>query len=383
MQIKSIFPTLLFLFYAVSTLAQHPEGWDELDQIIALRVSLKQAIPSNDKKSGAIYIDSLRDLSSPEHWGLLWDERWLAYHWSERHRLLLEEVQNFTTNKKSDEEYAKQPPRDNLFEALDLTMYAGVNNYALILKKSGLNAEEQDFLNLHLQYLLRNNTENERDLRSDFLKRYPGSKYNYFVRTFMELPPEAKRHWFSVEANLLQNNWQSELERNVNAGWGFLGGVNYHKRRWTIAGQVAITYQKNVRVIYGNFADWPINARSSYNDYGFSVGYAVFDKTKVRISPFVRAGVVSFNSVAPTDDDGNVLENPYVEFDVTSLSLGVGLGIDLKLKTRKNNERGLLPPNYAGFKMRIGYNRLNFGKNNPQLTGNTLFFSIGYQITGT
>ncbi len=217
---------LLFcLFFSPALYAQFPEGWDSLDQIIKLRSDLKSAIRSNDTKNGANISNGLRNLSHKNYSALMWDERWLVYHWCGRYRILLDEVGNYGFIDRIVENNAQTPPNDSLFELIDQVMYQNSADYAAVLEKAGLTPQEQFFADIHLQYLLRNNTEAELIRRDSFIKMNPNSKFTAFIREFMSLPRPIPKHYFSLDITLFNTNWQSDLQRTLRPGWGMGFGL--------------------------------------------------------------------------------------------------------------------------------------------------------------
>ncbi len=348
--------------------------------IIRLRAHLKTALLANDKKEGAILIDSLRALPHETIQPLLWDERWLLYHWADQQALLLEETQKFTWEHRLVEEYSQHPPADGLFNLADSMMLAQSNAYPALLQDLGFNPEDQEFLVLHLQYLLRNNSENEQTIRKEFLEIYPNTRHKTFVKTFMELPPKPRSEWVALELGLVQNNWQPDLDRHLSIGWGAHFSVLVVKKRWSWAGHVSLSRQNNLRDIYSNSSVFDKGARSSLDYYGLSTSYGLFDRPSMRVGPFVNLGLVHFQAMQPNDEDRLGI---YDDFDYFGVQTGAGISADIKLKKRTLKPKSVLPPTYKGLRVRAGYNYMNLGRKNAQLDGNVFFITVGYQIANT
>jgi len=348
--------------------------------IIRLRAHLKTALLVNDKKEGAILMDSLRALPHETIQPLLWDERWLLYHWADQQALLLEETQKFTWEHRMVEEYSQRPPADKLFNLVDSMMLAQSNTYPALLQDLGFNPEDQEFLMLHLQYLLRNNSENEKTIRKEFLEHYPNTRHKTFVKTFMELPPKPRLEWVALELGLVQNNWLPDLDRHLSVGWGAHFSVLLTKKRWSWAAHVGLSRQKNLRNIFGGSSVFEKGARSTFDYYGLSTFYGLFDRPSMRVGPFANLGLVHFQAVPPDEEE---LLGIYDDYDYFGIQAGFGVSADLKFKKRIMKEKTVLPPTYKGMRVRAGYNFMNLGRKNAQLDGNVFFITVGYQIADT
>lgn len=348
--------------------------------IIRLRAHLKTALLANDKKEGAILMDSLRALPHEPILPLLWDERWLLYHWSDQQKLLLEETQKFTWEHRMVEEYSQHPPADKLFNLVDSIMLAQSNTYPALLQDLGFNPEDQEFLMLHLQYLLRNNSENEKTIRKEFLELYPNTRHKTFIKTFMELPPRPRSEWVAAELALIQNNWQPDLDRHLSVGWGAYFSLFVIKNRWSWGGHVGLSRQKNLRDIYSPNNVFDKGARSSLDYYGLSASYGLFDRPSMRVGPFVNLGLAHFQAIPPDEEE---LLGIYDDFDYFGVQAGAGISVELKFKKRTLTPKSILPPTYRGMRLRAGFNYMNLGRKNDQLDGNVFFITVGYQLANT
>jgi hypothetical protein len=369
------------LWITVQVFAQNTDSLLSIEKT-HLRAELRAAVQKDNRKRGAVLTDSLRYLYADKKRNALhWDERWLAYHWAERHTLLLEELKNYDEGDRLNETlYNDDHAQDGLFEALDKTMYAQSDAYPDLLQDLGLHPEQQEFLMLHLQYLLRNNTDNELQMRKSFLEQYPKSAYAPFVRTFME-QPEPKRHtWAALEVAFNQNTWRGEAERHLRPGWGPAIALLIHHKRMCYGFNMSYSFQKNLRDIYGGFEVFAKGASSERAYYGVSAQWAMLDRASMRLGPFGNIGGANFTATDPTDDDGNVISDYYADYDFVFFQAGGGVFLDLKWKKREMTPNSVKPESYKGLKFKVGYNYSNLGQKNRQLGGNLVFVSVGWQI---
>jgi hypothetical protein len=373
---------LLMLFSAPAVYAQNPEGWDTLDQIIKLRADLKSAIRADDKVTGANITNTLVRLSDKNHLSLMWDERWLVYHWCGRYKWMLNETAKYSYYDREEEEYSKIPPVDSLFELIDKQMYQQSTTYPEVLKSSGLNFEEQFFADIHLEYLLRNNTDQEKIRRDSFIRQFPNSKYNSFIRQFMSLPVKPVKHYFSLDVTLFNSNWSSGMALTARPGWGMGFGLYYH-RNWFVGGlKFEFSKQKLLRDLYSSFDVWPKGSASGFNKYTAELGANVLNRPKIRVAPAVEFGFANFSAQDSADEDNPDLVPLSAVFNYQCGQIGFSVTSDLKMFKKGKDTNITKSTLYNGIRLKLGYNWLYFGSSDTALTGNVLFFALGYQFSG-
>ena len=72
----------------------------------------------------------------------------------------------------------------------------------------------------------------------------------------------------------------------------------------------------------------------------------------------------------------------YDSFQLLEGHLGASLTADIKLFRDNYVNWGLPKGSYNGFRVRVGYNWLNFGDGIPALDGNLFYFTFGYNVFG-
>jgi hypothetical protein len=380
MALKKYLIGLVFITILANTAqAQTPVLADTIELIAIARANLRKAVRAGDKTQGNTHLKALLSMTSCLHWSLGWDERWLTYHWADQQRALLNELRGYDDIARFIENYCVLPPSDSLFEQLDLTMYQEREQYSLRLADLQFNPEEQTFLNLHLEYLLRNNTEVEQERRALFLKDYPNSKYAEFVRTFMNLPPKPKKQYFSFDVMAFSTNWTNNLDLTLRPGWGFQSALTVHRNRFNFTGKFSASWQNLSKPVYEDTFIWEKSAPSVYNNYGLEFGYNVLNRSKVRIAPALEAGV----SKVYAPSDSSQYTDPQTIFNYTSAYLGAGVTFDLKMFPKSTYSKGLKSAPYNGVRVRVGYHRMYLNRQQEDLKGNMLYLAFGFQFSGS
>jgi hypothetical protein len=363
---------LLAAFFPFLIHAQ-PAGWDALDQIIASRSALREAVKTGDVAAAARHTDDLRYLADSTHQSLAWDERWLAYHYTGRYALLLDEVARYDKEEERREASLQVPPGDRLFEALDAAVYerfdAIVETLVTDLEDQ---PEQQAFALLHLQYILRNHQPEEKLRREEFLAQYPKSKYATFVNTYMQLPPKRERRTWQTDVSIINNNWQGRLSQTITPAWGGYWGLGFWQSKFNLDGFVAYSTCKVGRNTRIDGELWPKDSIASVLQAGVRFGYDIYTRPKVRIWPAIEGGYINLSDAGA---------DPDLFFDFAGAFWGGSVNVDLRLKTvAPRHERALT--GYRGLRVRAGYHRLPFGPDASSLSGHLYFIGLGFFLHG-
>lgn len=380
MALKKYLIGLVFITILANTArAQTPALADTIELITIARANLRKAVHADNKEQGNAHLKALLSMTSCLHWSLGWDERWLAYHWADQQRALLTELRGYDDISRFIEDYCVLPPSDSLFEQLDLTMYQQREQYGRHLGDLQLTPEEQQFLQLHLEYLLRNNTEVEQERRALFLKDYPNSKYATFVTTFMQLPPKPKKHYFSFDVMAFSTNWTNNMDLTLRPGWGFESALTLHRHRFNFTGKFSASWQDLSRRVYEDTFIWEKGDPSIFNNYGLEVGYNLLNRAKIRIAPALGAGI----SKVYAPSDSSQYTDPQTIFNYTSVNWGAGVTFDLKMFPKSSYSKGLKSAPYNGVRVRVGYQQLFLHRQQEDLKGNMLYLAFGFQFSGS
>lgn len=382
-QLSTLLFSLLSFFASAQTDTIKFESRGE--KITAVRKDLIEAFATEDFVSAGLWMDSLHVLENLEYVGLVWDERWLLYYWTESYGNLFEEVAQFSETQRAIDDFKNQPAPDSLFEWLDHTLYDRRFDITQSIQKAFLNEEEKAFANLLLEYLLRmEHEEAEWAARlGAFQTRYPASRFNTYVAY---IKPKIKKKsdsksGFGVDFLLTQGNWRDQLERTLRPSFGIDLGLALWHNRWNYMIRLALTGQKLARDIENNPDDiWPKGESSNFFTPTLDVGYDVISTPKFRLTPMVGGGLAVLKPTTTEDDEGNSISE-YPTFSFTSGQLNAAMNIDVKLHDLHDADVFERPAEgYGAIRVRFGYRWMNLGKRNDRLGGNMFFFAVGYSL---
>ncbi|MCC6281651.1 MAG: hypothetical protein IT262_13680 [Saprospiraceae bacterium] len=379
-----------FFFFILSFFARAQNDTSAIpmsngEKIVTVRKELINAFITEDYVSTGLWMDSLRTLENIEYIGLVWDERWLLYYWTESYGNLFEEVANFSETERTINDFKNQPPQDSLFEWLDYSLHERRFDMFQRIQKAFLNEEEKAFTTLLLEYLLRlEHDEAEWAARLEaFEKRYPDSRFRTYISY---IKPKIKKKpanpvGFGLDFLLTQGNWRDQLERTLRPAFGVDFGLYIWQKRWNYILRMAITGQKLGRDIENDQNDiWPKGESSNYFTPSFDLGYDVISTPKFRCTPSVGAGLSILKPSTTEDDDGNTISE-YPGFSFTSGQLNTAINLDVKLHDISEADVFERPGSgYGAIRVRFGYRWMNLGKRNPLLDGNMFFFAVGYSM---
>ncbi len=277
--------------------------------------------------------------------------------------------------------YKIPPPEDSLFEFLDTRLYTSRGQLLDQIEKADLTPEETEFATLLLEYLLRVSSQESEaeayDTRlSQFLTRYPGSRFKGFIhrRMYNTSPPG---NWaLGLDVLFLRGNWTGKMEGNLNTCYGADFGLAFWSKRWNVLLRVPVGFQKLANPIEENTFIWEKDESSIYFGIELEAGYDLYNKSRLRIFPTVGGGYSSLRPPDGTEENPNPDYFEFFKFKSAHLTTAVQADVKFKMGDKK------ITSTYQGLRVRMGIRWLNFGKQNAGLKGNMFFFAVGYTLFG-
>lgn len=374
---------IIFLVWSQVALTQTTEQLNRKEKIRAGRLELKNAVSADDPAAAGLWIDSLSRLENRYYTGLSWDERWLLYYWTENYGALLSEAAQMGAAERYALSEKVQPPADSLFELTDSMMYARRFESFQAIRHAFLSEEEKVFSILLLEYLLRINGNEEEwaEKISAFEGKYPQSNYLYFLSGVKPNILKPANKAFGAALGLQNGSWTDEADRTMPPLYALSLDFYYWVDRWNVLFGATFGAGRLRRDITDGLDTWPRNDPFSYSNYSLEIGYDIINAEKIRIFPSAGVGI-AFLAPPSSADVPEELPVYYESFQLLEGHIGASLTADVKL-FRDNYANWDLPKgSYNGFRLRVGYNWLNFGNGIPALDGNLFYFTFGYNIFG-
>lgn len=372
--------TSCFLYGQSDSLAT-PPTLSRADKIASARKELIGSFLMDDPAGASLWIDSLSRLEDAQYAGLIWDERWLLYYWTESYGTLLAEVGSFSDEQRALQSWKIQPPKDSLFEWIDLTINERRFDLFNSIRSAFLNEEEKAFTTLLLEYLLRMNHDEEEwaNRLQAFEDRYPSSKYRAFVKSIKPVILKPSSQALGISGGFMAGNWTDQLERNLDIPYALQFDLYFWNKRWNYLFDFAIGGPNLRRDIVASNTIWPKKDPTTFFTLGLNLGYDIINRSKIRVYPTVGGG---FGMIKPTepDEDEEPLPDFYDNFYFRQFHLSAAITADIKLFSSENSEWNAPKGSYHGIRLKFGWNRLNFGAKNEYLRGDLLYLSVHYNL---
>ena len=383
---KRIFILLIFSIIANFLSAQTdslptPKPLSTPEKINLSRRELLASFLMDDPAGVGLWMDSLTRLEDENYAGLIWDERWMLYFWTESYGTLLEEVSQFDTHQRALQSWKTQPPKDSVFEWLDYTLNESKFDYFSSIQNAFLNAEEKAFTTLLLEYLLRLNTDEEEwaERLESFETHFPGSRFLGFISSIRPtiLKPTSKA--FGISGGLQIGSWRGNIERSLGIPYMFNMDLYYWTQRWNILFDMAFGGPKLSRDLLEGTEIWPKNDQTSFFNLGLNLGYDIVNAPKIRIFPSIGGGIGFLRPPTPGEDE-DPLPDYYDNFNFSEFHLSAALTADVKLFTKNYRNWNTPKGSYHGIRLKFGWNGLNYGKKNIALQGEMVYFAVNYNF---
>lgn len=378
--------TLIFMFLSVLAIAQTdslpaPKPETKPQKIETSRRELLASFLLDDPAGAGLWMDSLARLEDENYAGLIWDERWMLYFWTESYGTLLEEVSRFDDNQRSLQAWKVQPKRDSLFEWVDVTLNEKRFDIFTSIQGAFLNQEEKAFTTLLLEYLLRlNSNEDEWAERlQSFESHYPSSRFLSFVRSVKPTILKPSNKAFGLSGGLLIGNWKGEIERSLGTPYTFNLDFYYWTKRWNFLFDCSFGGPELSRDLFIGNEVWPKNDPTSFFTLGLNLGYDIVNAPKLRIFPSIGGGLGFLKPPTPGEDE-DPLPEYYSNFNFSEFHLSAALTTDIKLFTKNYRNWNTPKGSYHGVRLKFGWNGLKFGKDNSDLQGEMIYFAVHYNF---
>jgi len=383
---KKFFNLLIFNLIALISFAQTdsiplPKPVTTAEKIASSRAELLQSFLLDDPAGAGLWIDSLTRLENEVYAGLIWDERWMLYFWLESYGTLLEELSRFDENQRALQAWKIQPPKDSLFEWVDITLHEKRFELFSSIRSAFLNEEEKAISTLLIEYLLRLNHEEEEwaERLQSFENHYPKSRYLAFVRSIKPVILKPTNKGFGLSGGLLVGTWMGNIERSLSTPYAFNMDAYFWTDRWNFIFEGSLGGPTLSRDLILDGEIWPKSDPVSFITLALNLGYDIVNSPKIRIFPSIGGGVGFLRPPTPGEDE-EPLPDYYENFNLHQFHLTAALTADVKLFSKKYRDWGMTKGSYQGVRLKFGWNGLQFGRESSYLEGQMLYFTVNYNL---
>lgn len=307
-------------------------------------------------------------------------EDWLILYYLKWYDELLEKLETFDADKLSESYRTKiRPVADALQYKLEENSVEYADEIEESIRTAELSDEEKDFLSMNFARLIVDpsndiyviDTLNDRADR--FLAEYPGSRYENYVRKNIRYKMVPKNWGFGVEFfsgyGIFTGSLKDSYTDNVPIGAAF--DITYKKFELYLRNYIGFNRTKEDKA----YSAGVFEKRSPLRVFlpEASLGYAVFDNNRFKISPF--AGVAA-TMISPTQVATE--KTPELkELEVNAFTYAAGLNFDIKFGPR--HTPAFSPKtNYGFVRIRYAYTNPRVAKKYNGLTGSMHYITIGF-----
>lgn len=320
----------------------------------------------------------VNDIEDRDYVVLYPSEEWMLLYWTEEYYGLMDSVLEF-----SDEDYSELqrkilPLQDNLYLKLMEKSMDSIEILESRIIESSLEEEEKDFLILHLNYMVSGallnviSQEDINEMAEIYLDKYSAGKYQEYVRNNIRYRFKSSDWGFGVEFFSGFGMFTGELgdQYNNHAPLGVAFDLEY--KNFTLFLRNYIGFSKTLKDREYDQGVWEKGAAILVYLPEASIGYAVIENDKLKVSPFAGIGAAA---VSPITAD--IEENPDLEDLQVGFSAAYTLGLNLNMKL--GWETGTIIPNektYWYVRLRYGYTMPAFN-DYPGYDGNVHTITLG------
>ncbi len=317
-------------------------------------------------------------LETVEYLALYEQEKDILALWIEDYRFFLDELKNYIPVSVRTRQNKITPLPDNLY---GLLISKTAENYDALLYRinnSEYKDEEKEVSIMYLMlYLIRfrelNITQDSLNtLSNNFLKQYPSSDYEKFIRQFVRYESKPTAIGGGVNfalggATLLTNKLSENFSNSYAIGFGL--EIFYKNFGLFTDGTINFSKSKKDIIVNRNLDTWKSNSQASYFLGNVSLGYAIIDK-KIKIIPQVGIALLEITPTTKDEEKYAYLE----DFKINRFSYSSGIIFEYKLKHKILDRYNV--NKYNHFSLRAKYTFYY-----PQFTKDSIYKGLAHNIT--
>lgn len=292
----------------------------------------------NDLVRVKVIKDYLLSFDDENYITLYPQEYWLLSFWTHEYKDILETISKTDTLIKQRNRIP--PSKDFLNLKLIEKSKDSLTSLENTIYTSSLPAEEKDFLVIHLKFLAdenyyeNDNQEQLNHLADLYLKNYPSSPYNSFVKKYIRKKFSSSKYGggysFSSGTKVFTRTLNDYFKMPVLIGFSF--DISYNKFYYYL--DASVGFSKTKKTVSSQNAVWHYSSKATTGLAQLGMGYTVADNKIVKLVPYIGIGVLGISA----DSTKNYPELKNLQVP-TKFCTSVGLNADFKISKPKNQSR--------------------------------------------
>jgi hypothetical protein len=308
-------------------------------------------------------------------------ERLLYYYWIRQYDQVINFIPNYDSLYVSQLKKKKFPPFDDITNKIVDQLRLERNSiYDEISSIDKYGDEDKDFLTLNFDQLLSWGMGKDiaidglNERVSNFLKKYPESKHNKYIKDHIGIDFKTSKWNFSGEYFSGFSFYNDKVGKSLYPviPVGITIDVRYFHFGIRIIDYIGFSKTKDT--IYTKKATWRKNASARVLIPGITIGYFFVDNKKFKLYPFIG---ISSTSIGPPFFQSEKPENENVGFDFTS-TITYGISLDVFIKPEKETDFNWLSRDLHYFRLTYMYYQPKFQRKYAGYDGNMHSITIGY-----
>ena len=324
----------------------------------------------------------MEDVEDKNYVSLYTVENWLVLYWTNEYNDLLDDIKSLDSLRMAEYDAKIQPNKDLLYIKLKEASVENAETIRNRINESGLSSEYKMFLTLNFENLIADVQADEyvidtlNNFAEVFLSKYPDSEYSDFTRKHIRYKLISSDWGFGYELHLGYGIFTGALRDNYTNNAPLMGlALDIFYKKAELSLRCNFGFNKNRKDI--NYSSGVFEKKSKTRTYfpEVSLGYAVADYDRFKISPFIGIGGVS---ISPTE---NVIkEIPELKEVSLKMTTAYLIGVNLDIALGKKNTPAYRPKANLPLRVRYEYCFPRFEKKYDGLSGNMHYITIGIMV---
>jgi hypothetical protein len=309
-------------------------------------------------------------------------EKWLLHVWTGQYHKVLPVFRNLSDSALW---FAPRrsipPPEDLLLDKLVESVERDSGSIFEKLDNSNLPDIEREFLKLFTSWLLCTSKtprfEKEEALNkasNQYLTDFPKSDFRYFVGRYINQEEVLAKRGMDFEFFSGYGGYTGSLNAYFGHHVPFGVAFDFYYKKWIFGVRDHIGIGKLDKPIVAKNTTWDKPRNFNHTILELNAAYEIYDSERLKIFPFVG---ITFGDISPPlakIEKFPALENVGTGFVTAPIG---GLNVDWKFGG-PNSSKPMFIDGYGILRFRLGYMLTNFVKKQPNLDGNSLYFTIGF-----